>query len=131
MTPAFIDWVKEVFAPFGPITVKRMFGGGGVWLEGTMFALLADERVYLKRGANNAARIADEKCEEFVWTNPKTGRSIGLGYFEMPALAFDDEDTLKEWAAGALDAARAGKAKKPTARKTSPAASARKPSRPR
>jgi DNA transformation protein and related proteins len=111
MSPDFIAWVKEVFAPLGPVTVKRMFGGGGVWFDGRMFALLADERIYLKRGANNAAAIAAEGCEEFVWSNPKTGRTVGLGYFEMPAHAFDDEDALRHWAGAALQAALAGKKK--------------------
>jgi DNA transformation protein and related proteins len=131
MTPAFIDWVKEVFAPFGPVTVKRMFGGGGVWFEGTMFALLSDERIYLKTGPSNRAAFESEGSEEFVWTNPKSTQVWHSGYFEMPAFVFDDEDAVKEWAANALAAAHAGKAKKPTSRKTSPRAFAGKRSRPR
>ena len=35
----FHEFVMELFAPMGPVTVRRMFGGAGVFKDGLMFAL--------------------------------------------------------------------------------------------
>ena len=40
--------IRELFAGFGPVVVRRMFGGAGIYAEGTMFALVADGVIYLK-----------------------------------------------------------------------------------
>ncbi len=42
------DHIAELFAPFGRVSVRRMFGGLGIYAEGTMFALAYDGRVYLR-----------------------------------------------------------------------------------
>ncbi len=44
-------------AGFGPVTVRPMFGGAGIFRDGLMFALIADEVLYLK---------ADERPEADV-----------------------------------------------------------------
>jgi len=28
------EFIRELFAPFGPVTIKRMFGGAGIWFDG-------------------------------------------------------------------------------------------------
>ena len=45
MEPEFIN---DLFAPFGPVTVRRMFGGAGIYREGLMFALVFDGAIFLK-----------------------------------------------------------------------------------
>ena len=45
MDPEFIN---DLFAPFGPVTVRRMFGGAGIYREGLMFALVFDGAIFLK-----------------------------------------------------------------------------------
>ena len=40
--------MKELFKPFGEVTVKRMFGGGGVYAEGLCFAIEQGGEVFLK-----------------------------------------------------------------------------------
>lgn len=112
MTPGFIAFVQDVFAPLGKVEVKRMFGGGGVWHGGTMFALLSDERIYLKTNAATRAAFDQAGAEEFVWQNPKTKALWHSGYCEMPAALYDDAEALKLWALQALEVARAGKPKR-------------------
>ena len=31
--------LRALFEPFGPVTVKRMFGGSGIYAEGMCFAI--------------------------------------------------------------------------------------------
>src|SRR5271154_3361188 len=42
------EFIRELFAPFGAVTVKRMFGGAGIWSDGLMFALVFDGAIFLK-----------------------------------------------------------------------------------
>ena len=38
------ETLKELFAEFGPVSVRRMFGGAGVFVDGLMIALVSRER---------------------------------------------------------------------------------------
>ena len=42
------EGLKEIFEPFGAVSVKRMFGGHGVYADGLCFAIEAGGEVYLK-----------------------------------------------------------------------------------
>ncbi len=110
MTPDFKLWVQEVFAPFGRVTVKRFFGGGGVYLGDTMFAAIFNDQIYLKGDGDSRAAFQAEGCEEFVWTNPKTKTIWNSVYFSMPAMLFEDEDELRCWAERAFQTALKAKA---------------------
>jgi DNA transformation protein len=50
----FVDYLHEVFGRFGPIHVRRMFGGYGIYHDGIMFGLVADDTLYLKADASTA-----------------------------------------------------------------------------
>ncbi|MCR6643409.1 MAG: TfoX/Sxy family protein [Terricaulis sp.] len=71
---SFHDFVRELFAGLGPIQIKRMFGGAGVYAEGRMFALLADEVIYLKADAALKAALEVQGCGPFVWA-PQAARA--------------------------------------------------------
>ena len=113
MTPDFKLWVQEVFAPFGPVTVKRFFGGGGVYLGDTMFAAIFNDSIYLKADAETRTAFEAEGCEEFIWTNPKSKAVWNSAYFTMPAILYDDEDELKRWSRRAYETALKAKAGRP------------------
>ena len=62
---AFHEFVMELFTPMGPVSVRRMFGGAGVFKDGLMFALLSDDVIYLKTDAALRAafaRVQDLDC---------------------------------------------------------------------
>ncbi len=44
----FRDHVLDLLAPLGPVAARPMFGGFGIYLDGVMFALIADDTLYLK-----------------------------------------------------------------------------------
>ena len=51
------EGLKALFEPFGPITVKRMFGGSGVYAEGLCFAIELKGEVFLKTDALSQAEF--------------------------------------------------------------------------
>lgn len=114
----FHEFVAELFAPMGTVSIRRMFGGAGVFRDGLMFALLGDDTVYLKTDAKLRADLEAEGCTPFIWTKPSTGEEIDMGYVSLPSSAMDDPDEASGWAQRALAVAKAAakpvpKSKKP------------------
>ena len=109
-TDRFHEFVRELFGGVGAINVKRMFGGAGVYAEGLMFALIADETIYLKADAALKAELTREGCGPFIWTpanGPRAGEKVEMGYWRLPDSALDDPDLAVQWARKALRVARA------------------------
>jgi DNA transformation protein len=100
------DFIRELFAEFRTVTVRRMFGGLGVYAEGTMFALVADERLHLKADPADAERFVREGCAPFSYVTKKGARTI-TSYWRIPDRLYDDPAELALWAAAALAVAQA------------------------
>jgi DNA transformation protein and related proteins len=121
------DFITELFAQFRPVTVRRLFGGAGIYAEGLMFALVFDGAIYLKVDAASIPDFEREGCKPFVYTRAKSPGRVGrhsLSYWRMPERLYDDPDELAVWAGRALAIAQFKKsaprtrAKKPASRKT-------------
>jgi DNA transformation protein len=54
----FIDYVIDQLAAWGEVSARKMFGGAGLYCDGTMFGLVADDVAYLK--------VDDSNREDFV-----------------------------------------------------------------
>jgi DNA transformation protein and related proteins len=113
--------IRELFATFGSVVVKRMFGGAGIYAQETMFALVHDGVIYLKADAHNAPAFERENLAPFTYAT-RNGRRGVMSYRRMPDRLYDDPDELALWAGEALAAARRGAARAGTsagkARKT-------------
>ena len=114
------EGLKELFSPFGGVTVKRMFSGHGVYAEGLCFAIAIGGEVYIKADAASAPQFGAAGSRPFVYE--AKGKRISVAYWLMVAAAYDDEDELKRWARLGLEAARKAAAAKgkrgPKTRKT-------------
>ena len=106
------EGLKDLFAPFGPVAVKRMFGGHGVYADGLCFAIQSGGEVYLKTDDDTKAEFVTAGSQPFIYD--AKGRAIEMSFWRLAAGAYDDEDELRRWAGFGLAAARraaAGKAK--------------------
>ncbi len=114
MSPdSFHDFVTDLFRSMGDVSIRRMFGGAGVYAQGVMFALLAEDEVYLKTDAALRAALEVEGGEAFVWERPSDGRRMEMGYVSLPSAAMDDADEASAWGRRALSVALAAKQAKP------------------
>lgn len=114
---AFIEFLRDQLRGMGAIAVRRMFGGAGVYAEGTMFALIADDTLYFKADDATRADFEAEGMEPFNYTT-KDGRNTIMSYWRAPERLFDEPDEMQSWARKALAAAkRSGSKKKVPARK--------------
>ncbi len=98
--------IVELFSTFGPVDVRRMFGGLGIYADSTMFALVADGTIYLKAGDSNRAMFEREALEPFSYSRGGRAQVI-MSYRRMPDRLYDDPDELAQWARAALAAAHA------------------------
>ncbi len=102
----FAALVEELMQPVGPVDVRAMFGGHGVFLDGVMFGLIADEVLYLKVDDGNRGRFEEAGLEPFVYA--AGGRSTTMSYHRAPDF-LEDWDALEPWVVSALDVARRAK----------------------
>ena len=120
MDPEFIN---DLFAPFGPVTVRRMFGGAGIYREGLMFALVFDGAIFLKVDDASIPDFEREGSRPFVYTRAKSPGKIGrasLSYWRLPERLYDDPDQLAVWADRALAIAQRKKLRPPTRARRTP-----------
>jgi len=99
------EFIRELFAPFGPVTVKRMFGGAGIWHDGLMFALVFDGAIFLKVDNASIPDFEREGSRPFVYTRARSPGRVGkasLSYWRLPERLYDDPDELAGWAARAF-----------------------------
>jgi DNA transformation protein len=119
---AFVDSLLDLLSPLGGVTARRMFGGYGIYKEGLMFGLVAEDRFYLRTDELTKERFEDQGCEPFVFGISKSGKPVVSKYFEPPEAAFANEQRMKTWARLAWECAQRSaveKAAKQGARKRS------------
>ncbi len=125
MSDAFVDYVMELLGPFGTVTVRRMFGGHGVYLDSLMFAIVSGDTLYLKADEMNRVEFEQEGCEIFGYA--RKGRRASLNFYRVPEDAMESPELMLPWARTAYAAALRAHAKKQAAAQ---AASARTEVRP-
>lgn len=111
-------FVAEQLEPLGPVRIRNMFGGAGVYFDDLMFGLIAGETLFFKVDERNRRDFEGEEMGPFVY-EPPSGKSIAMSYYELPERLYDEPEDLILWARRALDAALAAKASKPAKPKKS------------
>lgn len=113
ISPEFIAWLDDLFAVVPGTSIRKMFGGVGVFRHGLMYALaMSDGRVALKADEVNVPDFRAEGCTEWTYERGKSPKK-SMGYWYVPERLFDDPDEMREWALAAFDAAVRADARKP------------------
>jgi len=111
------DFLIDLFAHFGPVTIKPMFSGFGISADGTNFALALRAGLYFRADEQTIPQFEAEDSKPFSYQTRAKTVTVN-SYWELPARLFDDSEELSTWARAALAAAqRAALRKRPRARK--------------
>src|SRR4030081_3057245 len=111
------DFLIDLFADFGPVTVRRMFSGFGISADGTNFALALRSGLYFRADEASIPQFEAEGSSPFQYQTRAKTVTVN-SYWELPARLFDDSEELSVWARAALAAAqRAALKKRPKAQK--------------
>jgi DNA transformation protein len=125
MTRMDSDFLIDLFATFGPVTIRRMFSGFGISVDGVTFALALREAVFLRAAPTDTPRFEAEGSAPFQYQTRVKTVTVG-SYWRLPERLYDDPDELAGWARAALAAAeRAALAKAARVKRSKPAASKR------
>lgn len=100
--------LEELLAPLGPVVVKRMFGGGGIFLDGFMLGLVIEDVLYLKADDINRPKFEAEGLAPFAY-DKKGGKTIVMSFWRAPERLLDEPDEMVAWARDAIAAARRAK----------------------
>lgn len=127
---AFTELCVELLSPLGPVRVRRMFGGQGLYVDDLFMALIDDGQLFLKADEVTRERFVAAGCLPFSYPT-KDGERQVMSYYRPPEEALESPPLMLPWARLALEAAlRAANAKKakPAARSATakPAAARRR-----
>lgn len=115
----FNRFILDLVEPVGGVSLRRMFGGAGLFYDNVMFALIMDECLYFKVDEKTRNDFEAESCAPFSYRAKAGKRALG-SYYELPERLYDEPEELAEWARRAVDTAlRADQAKKPKFRRRS------------
>lgn len=101
----FAEFLREQLAPLGTVTVRRMFGKSGVFIDGVMLGMVTSNVFYLRVDESNKAFFA-EAADSAPLNYAKGGQLIDLSFWRLPDRLLDDPDEFVVWARQALGAAR-------------------------
>ena len=110
------DFLIDLFADFGPVTIRKMFSGYGISVDGTNFAPALRAGLYFRADDQSIPQFEAEGSKPFQYQT--RARTVTVNsYWQLPARLFDDSEELAQWAKAALAAAqRAALRKRPKAR---------------
>jgi DNA transformation protein len=101
---SFGEFLQDQLRSLGHVTVRRMFGGAGVYCDGLMFGLVSDDTLYFRVDDGNRSAFEAEGQQPFTYDGK--GRTIQLPYWRVPERLFDEPEEMVAWARAALAAAR-------------------------
>jgi DNA transformation protein and related proteins len=114
------DFLTDLFADFGPVTIRPMFSGFGISADGTNFAMALRSGLYFRADEQTIPQFEAEGSKPFQYQTRAKTVTVG-SYWQLPARLFDDTEELSGWARAALAAAQRAalrkRPKKPKARK--------------
>jgi len=123
---AFTELCVEMLSPLGPVRVRSMFGGQGVYVDGLFMALIDDGQLFLKADETTRERFVAAGCTPFTYPM-KDGELMVMSYYRPPEEALESPPLMLPWARLAFEAAlRAANAKGAKTAKKKPPAAAKK-----
>jgi DNA transformation protein len=91
------DLLEELFAPIGGVSLRRMFGGIGVFKDGVMFGLVDDDILYLKADDTTRPRFEAEGGEPWVYQG-RHRANVSTAYWRLPERLFEETEEFADWA---------------------------------
>lgn len=99
----YINYILDQLSLFGRVQVKKMFGGAGLYCDGIMFALIADDTLYLKVDESNRVDFEKAECGPF---KPYPDKPASMSYYQVPVDILENRDSLSNWAGRSFRIAR-------------------------
>ncbi|TGE37346.1 TfoX family protein [Desulfosporosinus fructosivorans] len=99
----FKDYVVDQLGMLGVVTVKKMFGGAGIYYDSLIFGLLGDDVLYFRVDDSNKSDYVRAGMEPF---QPFDDKPLVMPYYEVPVDILENRELLADWAMKSLSASR-------------------------
>jgi DNA transformation protein and related proteins len=109
VTKEYRTRTMEQLGEVTPVTDRAMFGGIGIYSAGLFFALMDNDKLYLKVDDSNRADFEARGMGPFM---PFGDASHVMGYYELPPDVLEDPKELDVWVDKAVAVAERKKKKK-------------------
>ena len=90
---SFAVYVLEQLADCPGISSRKMFGGVGLYCNGTFFGIISDDVFYIKTNAQTRDEYIKRGMKPFCPSAKQTLKN----YYEVPAEIIDDRNELRVW----------------------------------
>lgn len=94
--------LDDLFAEFGPIVLRRFFGGEGIYAGEIMIGMIFDDVVYFATNVETRPAFLAEECKPFKFEKRSTGEIVETHWYAMPDRLYDEPEELALWARIAL-----------------------------
>ena len=111
MTPLnpFHEYIMQDLLHHIPgISSRAMFGGYGIYKDGFIFALIADDELYFKVDELNIAGFEKAGSEPFTYERGGHPRTE-MPYWKVPADVMEDRELIAVWVDKSVAASRRSK----------------------
>jgi len=109
ITEGFLEYIVEQLRGAGTVTTRKMFGGAGVYIDGIITGLVADDILYLKVDDGNRGDFESQGMAPF---QPFEDKPYSMSYYEVPPEVLEDPEELCMWAARSIEASLRSKSRK-------------------
>ena len=99
----YLDYLHDLFSAFAPVTTRAMFGGYGIYRDGTIVGIVVEEAIYLKVDAQTRAAFEAAGSAPFVYE--AKGKRVPMSYWSVPEDALDSPQEFRPWAQRAWETA--------------------------
>ncbi len=111
----FVTYLLELMQPLGPVSARAMFGGYGIYIDDIMFALVADDVLFLKTDPQTLPEFEQRGLPPFQYE--RNGKPYTMSYCEAPEEFMEDPEAMRYWSNMAIEAALKNKRSKKTRKK--------------
>lgn len=98
------DALVDLFAGFGPVEIRRLFGGKGVYRNGVIIAVELRGELMLKGDDRLAPELEAAGGRKWTYTHRRSGKPVSMPYWSAPDGAVDDPDEMAVWAKKSYEA---------------------------
>jgi len=95
---SFVEFIRDQLQDLDEVTLRRMFGGYGVYAGSQFFAILLAGRLYFKTDSQSRAQYTERGMEALR----ATAEQVLTNYYEVPPDVVEDPELLVSWARRAI-----------------------------
>jgi len=102
--PMTLPEIEDMFVGLGPVVVRRMFGGKGIYHHGLIVAVEVRGEMLLKGDGISASEFEAAGAKRWTYEG-RSGKVVQMPYWTIPDDAYDDPEAMASWTALAYAAA--------------------------